>query len=100
LIDGALNFIPVNGKAHLYIGLPKPNKAVIEQITEEAYVRLDVTLGVEINGVFSSKMEKYQIGFCVDYIIECGEVKVSLDSIRMEHIKDTIINEEKNVASS
>lgn len=90
MIDGALNFIPVNGKVHLHIGLPKLNKAVITQITEGHCIRLAIELGVGIDGVFSSKPEKYKIMFCLDYIVEDGEVNVSLDSIRMEYIKEEL----------
>lgn len=87
MIDGALNFIPVNGKAHLYIGMPTLNKSLGEQIPESFNIRLAITLGIEINGVFSSKTEKYQLRFCLECIMEDGEVGASLDSIRMEYIK-------------
>ena len=62
-------------------------KALIEQVTKGFNIRLAITLGMEINGVFCLGTEKYQIRFCVDYIMEDGEEKVSLDSIRMEHDK-------------
>ena len=90
LIDGALNFIPVNGKVHLHIGLPNLNDVGAGQITEGYRIRLAITLGVEIEGVFSSKTEKYQMRFCLNYILEAGEVKASLDGIRIKYIKEEV----------
>lgn len=88
MIDGAMNFIPVNGKVHLHIGLPNLNAVGTEQITEGYSIRLATTLGVEIEGVFSWKTEKYEISFCLNYTAEAGKASVLLDSIRIKHRKE------------
>lgn len=88
MIDSAMNFIPVNGKVHLHIGLPSLNAVGAKQVTEGYNIRLAITLGVEIEGIFSTKIEKYEMSFCLNYTLEDENVKMLLDSIRIEYRKE------------
>ena len=72
---GSQEFVPINGKVYLYVAVPESKMEL-----DSFYIRLGVTLRIEIEGAFSSNKESYQLALYLDYT---KDERFNIDSFKL-----------------
>lgn len=81
LLDGAFDFIPINGDFYIYVGLPQLKPEYYEQLAENTYIRIELSLYIIVEGMFTSKKQRYILHFFVDITIKDNHEQYNFDSL-------------------
>lgn len=81
LSDGVFDFIPINGAFYLYIALPNLIEACSGLMNEKSSIRLEISLEITIEGIFSIDEQNYLLHFYMDVPVKTGTDKCNIYSM-------------------